>query len=495
MRYLTRYGSVMTKKRANLLLAGNGLISGANFIVRVCPVSSSFYAKFMFAMQSFNLAIIFIGCVLYIWIFCSMKRTVDRLNISDGTGVRQKATELERRPNKTIPTSKHDGSKGEVPCKDHHPGSNIESMRNRERSNITEDGNNVGSKNQGKSADCSIQMVSTGSSSDPCGMNLREDISSEPLTMHDNKPTRTMEYSNVTNRSSNNENKNEDKSSEYSIQTVRMGSSSDPCRMHLHKHNSNTTNYCSMNDNTQEGTTNVYTIQIISMVSSPDPWGMTLPEDKSKGNNVRQWQARANENVHNHAVKRAPRAPVNKPEWVQENRQASTCVNSSRNETRKHATLTSNQLEKDSENRQTNTYAKLPNIGKIKQANPLMNEPRQDRIPSQKPIQNQDGKQKPPSNTVTTTTQQNMRRRPYREFARAVFLIIIALIICYIPGLAVYFNGDAEDLKRGLSSYREYWVDVMVLLNSSLNAVIFITCNTELRMYTKSVLTRILCPY
>ena len=424
-----------------------------------------------------------------------MKRTVDRLNISDGTGVRQKATELKRRPNKTIPTSTNDGSKGKVPCNHHHPGSNIERISNRKRSNITEGGKSVGNMNQDKSAGCSFQIVSTGSRSDPCGLKLHDDISSEPLTMHNNKPTPTMEYSNITKRSSNDENENQDKPSEYTIQTARMGSSSDPCGMHLHKHNSNITNHCSIDDNMQEGTTNAYTIQIKSMVSSPDPWGMTLPEDKSRGKNVRQWRVCANENVHNHAVKKAHRAPVNKPEWVQENRQASTSVNSSRNETEKHATFTSNQLEKDSENRQTNKSAKLPSIRKSKPANPLMDMPMQATIPCHRHIENQDGKQKTPTNTATTTTQQNMRRRPYREFAKAVFLIIIALIICYIPGLALFFNGDAEDLKRGLSSYREYWVDIMVLLNSSLNAVIFITCNTELRMYTKSALTRIFSPY
>eukprot|EP00112_Aurelia_sp_Birch-Aquarium-sp1_P003913 Seg1443.1 transcript_id=Seg1443.1/GoldUCD/mRNA.D3Y31 product="hypothetical protein" protein_id=Seg1443.1/GoldUCD/D3Y31 len=543
MRYLIRYDSVMTKKRANILLAGNVLICAVPFIVKVVPSLRSFHTTFTTAMGIFHLALIFIGCALYICAFCSMKRTVDRLNINDGRGTRQKTTELESRPNKEMSTSTNDISKGEVPCKDYRPGSNIEPILDMQYSNITKSSNNVGDKNasieivsMGSSRDpcginllehisseplamhgskftgakeyssiakrsnnvgnknASIEIVSMGSSRDPCGINLREHISSEALTMYDNKSTRTKEYSNITKRSNNICNKNEAKTTEYSIEIVSKGSSRDPCGINLHEDNSNVTNPCGIHDVVQEGKTKVYPIEIIRMVPSPDPGGMTMPEDNRKGNHVRKWHVHANENVHNHTTKRTHRAPVFKPEWRLENRQASTYstyANSSMNGSQKHNTLTTNQFEKDSENRQRNTYAKSSSNGKLKHANPPTNEPKQDAIRSHKLIQNQDGEQKIRSNT-TTTAQQNMRRRTYREFAKAVFLIVIALFICYIPALALHFNGDAEDVKYGLSSYREYWVDLMVQLNSSLNAVIFITCNTELRMYAKSVLTRII---
>ena len=73
------------------------------------------------------------------------------------------------------------------------------------------------------------------------------------------------------------------------------------------------------------------------------------------------------------------------------------------------------------------------------------------------------------------------RKNPDSEFARASLLILVSITICYLPTLLIdlylYFLGISEQSWE----YPRAWTGFLALLNSSLNALIFICCNRELR--------------
>lgn len=74
------------------------------------------------------------------------------------------------------------------------------------------------------------------------------------------------------------------------------------------------------------------------------------------------------------------------------------------------------------------------------------------------------------------------RRRPDTEFSRAALLILVSITVCYIPRLATFLYRTATGIDE---LYEEAWARLFILLNSTLNALIFISCNRELRNYAK----------
>ena len=88
----------------------------------------------------------------------------------------------------------------------------------------------------------------------------------------------------------------------------------------------------------------------------------------------------------------------------------------------------------------------------------------------------------------------NIRRRPDQEFAKAVLLINVGILVCYVPGLLLYYVWLllGVPMTDSVFTYGAIWTNLLNYLNSTLNAIIFISCSSELRLYTKSVFTRII---
>eukprot|EP00112_Aurelia_sp_Birch-Aquarium-sp1_P017091 Seg3936.3 transcript_id=Seg3936.3/GoldUCD/mRNA.D3Y31 product="Paternally-expressed gene 3 protein" protein_id=Seg3936.3/GoldUCD/D3Y31 len=86
----------------------------------------------------------------------------------------------------------------------------------------------------------------------------------------------------------------------------------------------------------------------------------------------------------------------------------------------------------------------------------------------------------------------NVRRRPDQEFAKAVLLINIAIVVCYVPYLLLYYFRLLLPMTDSIYVHGLMWCTLLNYLTSTLNAIIFISCSSELRLYTKSFFTRIM---
>eukprot|EP00112_Aurelia_sp_Birch-Aquarium-sp1_P026406 Seg935.5 transcript_id=Seg935.5/GoldUCD/mRNA.D3Y31 product="Paternally-expressed gene 3 protein" protein_id=Seg935.5/GoldUCD/D3Y31 len=86
----------------------------------------------------------------------------------------------------------------------------------------------------------------------------------------------------------------------------------------------------------------------------------------------------------------------------------------------------------------------------------------------------------------------NVRRRADQEFAKAVLLINIAIVVCYVPGLLLYYFWLLLPMTDSIYVHGLMWCTLLNYLTSTLNAIIFISCSSELRLYTKSFFTRIM---
>ena len=74
-------------------------------------------------------------------------------------------------------------------------------------------------------------------------------------------------------------------------------------------------------------------------------------------------------------------------------------------------------------------------------------------------------------------------RRPNAEFSRAALLILVAITVCYMPRLATFLYRTVMGISYQL--YEDAWARFFILVNSTLNALIFICCNRDLRNYAK----------
>ena len=85
----------------------------------------------------------------------------------------------------------------------------------------------------------------------------------------------------------------------------------------------------------------------------------------------------------------------------------------------------------------------------------------------------------------TVKKQEKRRAKPEVEFRKATCLILIALFICYAPALSYELYGRAS------GNYDEemaFLLTVLVIMNSSLNAIILIFCNRELKRTIKTMI-------
>eukprot|EP00112_Aurelia_sp_Birch-Aquarium-sp1_P025098 Seg818.10 transcript_id=Seg818.10/GoldUCD/mRNA.D3Y31 product="Melanocortin receptor 5" protein_id=Seg818.10/GoldUCD/D3Y31 len=77
------------------------------------------------------------------------------------------------------------------------------------------------------------------------------------------------------------------------------------------------------------------------------------------------------------------------------------------------------------------------------------------------------------------------RKSPESEFAKASLLILVSMTICYSPTIAIDLYLNFLGIPEENLEYPKAWTGFLALLNSSLNALLFICCNRELRNYAK----------
>ena len=77
------------------------------------------------------------------------------------------------------------------------------------------------------------------------------------------------------------------------------------------------------------------------------------------------------------------------------------------------------------------------------------------------------------------------RRRPEQEYARCVKFILLAVSLCYTPSISLYVYlliTKETDIPQYISVYTHG----VTLLNSSLNALVFLMCNRDFKSFTKT---------
>ena len=96
------------------------------------------------------------------------------------------------------------------------------------------------------------------------------------------------------------------------------------------------------------------------------------------------------------------------------------------------------------------------------------------------------GKQSTMSGPAGVICQQPQARKatPEQEFRKAIFLIFLALLICYFPN---FIHNFYSFLTKNVNSTLLATSAIAVLLNSSLNAIIFITFNKEVQKKIKAI--------
>ena len=94
-----------------------------------------------------------------------------------------------------------------------------------------------------------------------------------------------------------------------------------------------------------------------------------------------------------------------------------------------------------------------------------------------------------PTNEAPRVTQvfRGRRTTPDEEVKKATRLILLAVFMCYVPGLIIFFYYFATGAKGVALSFIS---QLSVLLNSSLNAVILILCSKNLQRKLKAIFTR-----
>ena len=82
-------------------------------------------------------------------------------------------------------------------------------------------------------------------------------------------------------------------------------------------------------------------------------------------------------------------------------------------------------------------------------------------------------------------TKQSLTRKaiPEQDFRKATLFTFLALFICYFPNLFHTYKFASKDRNALFSSIAQ----IIVLLNSSLNAIILISFSKEMRRHVKAI--------
>ena len=78
------------------------------------------------------------------------------------------------------------------------------------------------------------------------------------------------------------------------------------------------------------------------------------------------------------------------------------------------------------------------------------------------------------------------RRRPDQDFAKAVLFVMTTILVCYTPILSLHITFFFV-IKTEILSYLEAWFELIVIFSSSLDAIILIAFNYDVRNYAKNV--------
>ena len=409
MHYLTRYEKIMTNKRAVLLVSANVLLGLVSAVVFLGPFSRSFKDKFTFGRALFHTFGVKSVCLLYIFAYRSLKRTVDNLHIESNIGNDTKPVENANtvETNQAVDNTRKNDSVGNYPCRskcsdvsdscDVQSGSgqtNQPDYEGADTSNIHHAKHPCGNKRRNSSEN--------GSCADTANNVLLNDLRKE----RSNSSVPGMDPFGTAVTETN---------LDMLVDNLRNGPSTDPCgtaRMEVN----NELRICIndvITDKNYKECDNILPQGIVHKLKCHIPFKDQTIQTKPA-----------------------------------ENRSGSKKSSESRSAEEHQGTM------------------------RNKQGLEIIN----------KPVKRKDVCGSGANNQTAPKTD---RKRPDHEFAKAVLLINIAVLLCYVPGVVVYF-ALYPDLRSMTHIHAQTWCFLLNSLNSTLNAVIFISCSSELRLYTKS---------
>eukprot|EP00112_Aurelia_sp_Birch-Aquarium-sp1_P026408 Seg935.7 transcript_id=Seg935.7/GoldUCD/mRNA.D3Y31 product="hypothetical protein" protein_id=Seg935.7/GoldUCD/D3Y31 len=416
MRYLTRYEEIMTNKRAVLLLSANVLIGLVSSIVFLGPFSLNFKDTFTFGSAVFHTFGVKGICLLYIFAYRSLKRTVDNLHIESNIGHETKPVENANtvETNPAVNNTGKNDRMGNYPCapkcSDVAGSSNIQSGS---KIKYQPDCKDAGTSNIHQGKHPSGNTSSNGPDNGSCADTANNVPLNDLCTRRSNSVPGMDPCGKALTIAENN--------LDMLVVDLTNGPSMDAC-----------------------GTARIDVASELEI----------RIKDEIIDNNAKESDKSLPQELLNEPKSQIPsKDPKIQNTKPLENRFGTTKSPESRSVEKHHYTM------------------------RNKQGLEIVSEPHN----NVKNSRGADNKATPNSN----------RRRPDHEFAKAVLLINVAMLLCYLPGVIVHFTLY-PDIWGMTHLYAQTWCFLLNYLYSTLNAVIFIACSSEQRLYVKSFFSRMI---
>lgn len=433
MRYLIRYDRIMTNLRAILLIAASALLGVVTSAMHYGPVSEGTRHYFSLGLNVFHTIGLLLGLVLYLWAYRSLRRKVDNLHIESNMGKEtspvENNTEIEK--NRAV----HNDAAGNCAC---------------------------GSQTNVFALPCKVRVRSASE--------LKYKLGSECLDTSSNGPVNRLWVNSLKEGQGNNVDAN---TSNFGLEMDSCAKLSKKfatkCYVATKSHSIPNSYPCSKASDIA-GEDGDMLVDFARTGPIVDPCG-TAPNCASK----RLCTSISPGSIDKEDSDRAlPCGMLNA--FCRHNASKGTTCEISKSLEMRSETKSSPEEEIH------DTFPQTHNFIHSRQGLGLANEQRYTKVGNDLPKQGRDAR-------VGETTQ-NIRRRPDQEFAKAVLLINVAIVFCYFPGLILYYLGLLPGIQNEKYVYAQRWGLLLSYMNSTLNAVIFISCSSELRFYTKSLFVR-----
>ena len=427
MRYLIRYDRIMTNLRATLLIAASALVGVVTSIMRYGPLSKSVQHYFFVGLTLFHTIGVMLGLVLYFWAFRSLKTKVDNLHVASKIG--KEAGPVENINAVDENRAGHNNITGGCSC-----GSPINkavhpwNVRIRSASELK-----YGSECPDTSSNDPVDGPWVNSLNDGLGNKFNGNTLNTCLEMDHckNPPKECLTKIYGATRS-------------HSIPASYLCNKASDIPWEDIASNDQIVDPCGIARN------------CFSKTFSTSISHKGIDGDKEKSNRASSF-GRLNA-LHCHDHLKATTSEISKSLEMRLETKSST--------------------EEETRNTSPHTHEKINDRQGLKCAN------------EQQCIRDADDLQQQGRDARVAKTLSKFRRRPDQEFAKAVLLINVAIVFCYFPGLILYYFGLLPGIRYEKYAYAQEWGLLLSYMNSTLNAVIFIGCSSELRFYAKSLFVR-----
>ena len=435
MRYLIRYDRIMTKLRAILMIAASALVGVVTSVIHYGPLSKGVQHYFSLGLTLFHTIGIMLGLVLYFWAYRSLKRKVDNLHVESNIG------------------------------KEAGPVENTNAVdKNRAGHNNISGGRSCGSPTNEAVHPCKVRIRSASE--------LQYEIRSECPDTSSNDPVDGSWVNSLNDRQGNKLNTN---TLNTCLEMDHCAKSSKDCPTKIYEATKSqsipASNLC---NKAADIALEDSDILVDSAREDPvvDPF-VIAPNCSSKKFSTSISHKGIDDDNEN--CNRASSGGMLNALYCHDHLKAITSKISKPLEMRLKTKSSTGEEIRD-------TFPYTQNIAHGRVGLECANEQQCTRMANDLPKQGRDVR--------VGETLNNFRRRPDQEFAKAVLLINVAIVFCFFPSLILYYFGLLPGIENEKYVYARGWGVLLSYMNSTLNAVIFISCSSELRFYAKSLFIR-----